>query len=106
MELFTVDISESGIAKDSMSLLNILLKDRTTKRNIKWASPSYKGMGKPFHAEREIRAALITGKYGTIIQPRVEKSKQKQELRTKKRAEVFTPAWLVDKQIRMVERET
>ena len=106
MELFTVDISESGIAKDSMSLLNILLKDRTTKRNIKWASPSYKGMGKPFHAEREIRAALITGKYGTIIQPRVEKSKQKQELRTKKRAEVFTPAWLVDKQVRMVERET
>lgn len=106
MELFTVDVSESGIAKDSMSLLNILLKDRTTKRNIKWASPSYKGMGKPFHAEREIRAALITGKYGTIIQPRVEKSKQKQELRTKKRAEVFTPAWLVDKQIRMVERET
>lgn len=106
MELFTVDVSESGIAKDSMSLLNILLKDRTTKRNIKWASPSYKGMGKPFHAEREIRAALITGKYGTIIQPRVEKSKQKQELRTKKRAEVFTPAWLVDKQVRMVERET
>ena len=106
MELFTVDISESGIAKDSMSLLNILLKDRTTKRNIKWASPSYKGMGKPFHAEREIRAALITGKYGTIIQPRVEKSKQKQELRTKKRAEVFTPAWLVDKQVRMVEQET
>lgn len=106
MELFTVDVSESGIAKDSMSLLNILLKDRTTKRNIKWASPSYKGMGKPFHAEREIRAALITGKYGTIIQPRVEKSKQKQELRTKKRAEVFTPAWLVDKQVRMVEQET
>lgn len=106
MELFIVDISESGIAKDSMSLLNILLKDRTTKRNIKWASPSYKGMGKPFHAEREIRAALITGKYGMIIQPRVEKSKQKQELRTKKRAEVFTPAWLVDKQVSIVERET
>ena len=106
MELFTVDVSESGIAKDSMSLLNILLKDRTTKRNIKWASPSYKGMGKLFHADREIRASLITGKYGTIIQPRVEKSKQKQELRTKKRAEVFTPAWLVDKQGRMVEQET
>lgn len=34
MRLLTVDMSESELAKDSKSLLQILLKDRTTKRNL------------------------------------------------------------------------
>ena len=48
MQLLTVDISEEGIANDSGTLLTILLKDRTTNKNIVWASPSYEGMGKSF----------------------------------------------------------
>lgn len=37
MQLLTVDISEEGIANDSGTLLTILLKDRTTNKNIVWA---------------------------------------------------------------------
>ncbi|MDU2208488.1 MAG: Eco57I restriction-modification methylase domain-containing protein [Veillonella sp.] len=102
MQLLTVDISEEGIANDSGTLLTILLKDRTTNKNIVWASPSYEGMGKPFCADQPIKKNLIIGPYDSIIQPRVEKNKRNQELRTRKRGEVFTPPWLVDKQVSIV----
>lgn len=102
MQLLTVDISEEGIANDSGTLLTILLKDRTTNKNIVWASPSYEGMGKPFCADQPIKKNLIIGPYDSIIQPRVEKNKRNQEIRTRKRGEVFTPPWLVDKQVSIV----
>ena len=102
MQLLTVDISEEGIANDSGTLLTILLKDRITNKNIVWASPSYEGMGKPFCADQPIKKNLIIGPYDSIIQPRVEKNKRNQELRTRKRGEVFTPPWLVDKQVSIV----
>lgn len=102
MQLLTVDISEEGIASDSGTLLTILLKDRTTNKNIVWASPSYEGMGKPFCANQPIKKNLIIGPYDSIIQPRVEKNKRNQEIRTRKRGEVFTPPWIVDKQVSSV----
>ena len=105
MQLLTVDISEEGIANDSGTLLTILLKDRTTNKNVVWASPSYEGMGKPFCADQPIKKNLIIGPYDSIIQPRVEKNKRNQELRTRKRGEVFTPPWLVDKQVSIVSDE-
>lgn len=105
MQLLTVDISEEGIANDSGTLLTILLKDRTTNKNIVWASPSYEGMGKPFCADQPIKKNLIIGPYDSIIQPRVEKDKRNQEIRTRKRGEVFTPPWLVDKQVSIVLNE-
>ena len=105
MQLLTVDISEEGIANDSGTLLTILLKDQTTKKNIVWASPSYEGMGKPFCADQPIKKNLIIGSYDSIIQPRVEKNKRNQEMRTRKRGEVFTPPWLVDKQVSIVMNE-
>lgn len=105
MQLLTVDISEEGIANDSGTLLTILLKDRTTNKNIVWASPSYEGMGKPFCADQPIKKNLIIGPYDSIIQPRVEKNKRNQEIRTRKRGEVFTPPWLVDKQVSIVMNE-
>lgn len=105
MQLLTVDISEEGIANDSGTLLRILLKDRTTNKNIVWASPSYEGMGKPFCADQPIKKNLIIGPYDSIIQPRVEKNKRNQEIRTRKRGEVFTPSWLVDKQVSIVLNE-
>lgn len=105
MQLLTVDISEEGIANDSGTLLTILLKDRTTNKNIVWASPSYEGMGKPFCANQHIKKNLIIGPYDSIIQPRVAKNKRNQEIRTRKRGEVFTPPWLVDKQVSIVLSE-
>lgn len=105
MRLLTVDVNESEIAKDSKSLLQILLKDRTTKRNIVWASPSYKGWGKDFTENQAIKLKSIIGPYESIIQPRVAKRKTDQAMRTRKRGEVYTPSWLVDKQVKLVENE-
>ena len=101
----TIDISEESLAKESADLLKILLKDRTTKKNIVWATHSYNLLGKGFSPSDGISPSKVTGNYANLIQPRSEKSKYEQKDRTKIRAEVFTPTWLVAKQNGYVESE-
>lgn len=78
----------------NQSLLNILLQDKTTKRNITWATDCYEYLGKDYSAYNEIFPERITMHNVNIIQPRVLKASAVQSARTKKRAEVFTPAWI------------
>lgn len=85
-----IDIKE-GVLRRTGELLDILLIDRTTKRNIIWATDSYKHHGKDFGAKRHIRPELVTGIYNRLIQPRAAKSIVEQRHRTKEKAEVFTP---------------
>ena len=101
----TIDISEESLSKESADLLKILLKDRTTKKNIVWATHSYELLGKGFAPSDRITPSRVTGAYANLIQPRSEKSKYEQKDRTKIRAEVFTPTWLVEKQNGYVEAE-
>lgn len=101
----TIDISEESLAMESADLLKILLKDRTTKKNIVWATHSYELLGKGFAPSDRINASKVTGTYADLVQPRSEKSKYEQKDRTKIRAEVFTPTWLVEKQNGYVEAE-
>ena len=101
----TIDISEEQLALESADLLKILLKDRTTKKNIVWATHSYELLGKGFAPSDRITPSKVTGAYANLIQPRSEKSKYEQKDRTKIRAEVFTPTWLVEKQNGYVEAE-
>lgn len=101
----TIDISEESLAKESADLLKILLKDRTTKKNIVWATHSYELLGKGFAPSDRINPSKVTGSFANLIQPRSEKSKYEQKDRTKIRAEVFTPTWLVAKQNGYVESE-
>ena len=101
----TIDISEESLAMESADLLKILLKDRTTKKNIVWATHSYELLGKGFAPSDRINPSKVTGTYANLIQPRSEKSKYEQKDRTKVRAEVFTPTWLVEKQNGYVEAE-
>ena len=100
-----IDISEEQLALESADLLKILLKDRTTKKNIVWATHSYELLGKGFAPSNRITPSKVTGAYANLIQPRSEKSKYEQKDRTKIRAEVFTPTWLVEKQNGYVETE-
>lgn len=100
-----IDISEESLAKESADLLKILLKDRTTKKSIVWATHSYELLGKGFAPSARINPSKVTGTYANLIQPRSEKSKYEQKDRTKIRAEVFTPTWLVEKQNGYVEAE-
>ena len=101
----TIDISEEKLAMEAADLLKILLKDRTTKKNIVWATHSYELLGKGFAPSDRITPSRVTGTYANLIQPRSEKSKYEQKDRTKIRAEVFTPTWLVEKQNGYVEAE-
>ncbi|OFT81406.1 restriction endonuclease [Granulicatella sp. HMSC30F09] len=101
----TIDISEDKLIKRSADLLKILLKDRTTKKNIVWATHSYELLGNEFSSREQITLSKLTGKYVNLIQPRAEKSKYEQKNRTKIKAEVFTPTWLVEKQNSYVEAE-
>lgn len=76
------------------SVLPILLHDKTTGQNIIWATDTYEAYGDGYSAKEPITSALVTGKNSSIIQPRIAKAISDQADRTKKHAEVFTPAWI------------
>lgn len=99
------DISETALLRKDKKLLSILLKDYTTGKNIKWATDSYKQYGEGFYEDREITPNLITGWYDGFIQPRANKAKKDQQFRTKAKAEVFTPSWIVKLQVESVLNE-
>lgn len=73
------------------SFLSMLLEDKTTGRNIVFASDSYIDQGVSFAPECEITEKLLPF---LSLKPRILKSREEQALRTRKNAEVFTPAWL------------
>lgn len=90
-----IDILENTLRRTG-DLLDILLLDRTTKKNIIWETDSYEKSGKDFVSNMRIKPELVTGKYGLLIQPRASKSLEEQKKRTKDKAEVFTPLNIVD----------
>jgi hypothetical protein len=90
----TIDIREDYLVKKD-NLLEILLQDKTAKKNILWATDSYMTMGEVFAPLEEITTLLITGEYGKLIQPRAIKNKEEQTYRTRDKAEVFTPLSIV-----------
>ncbi len=75
-------------------ILETLLCDRTTGRNIIWADNEYEALGDGYMGDDEITVEKITGPNVNIIKPRIAKAVEQQSLRTKSRAEVFSPAWL------------
>jgi hypothetical protein len=89
-----IDIREDYLAKRD-NLLELLLQDKTTSKNILWATDSYQSKGDLFAPHIQITTDLITGVYGTLIQPRAVKSKEEQLFRTRDKAEVFTPLSIV-----------
>lgn len=98
------DISEDSIRETMPEILDILLLDRTLstekkKHNIIWANDNYIAYGPSLYAPtNEIKPELVTGLMGDLIKPRALKSQEIQKERTKTKAEVFTPTWVVKKQ--------
>ena len=90
-----IDIYEDYLLNKD-HFLDILLKDKTSSTNILWATDSYEANGEYFAPDAPITADLVTGKYGKLIQPRAVKSKEEQLIRTRDKAEVFTPLHIVD----------
>lgn len=98
-----IDILEDDIADISPEILRLLLKDKTTKKNILWCTKDYEAYGYEFNERAEMKVELITGVYFNVIQPRAAKSKEVQERRIRKRAEVFTPSWICNEQNNQVD---
>lgn len=102
--------AENIIREKLPFILDILLLDRTsstikTKKNIIWANENYVQYGnKAYAATAQIKPELVTGYMCNIIVPRVMKSVEAQKERTKTKAEVFTPTWIVKKQNDEVEK--
>ena len=99
------DILENKLLQEEPGLLDILLFDHTTQKNIFWATNSYADNGKGYEWHNEITVASITGQHGTLIMPRAMKSRDEQQRRSKQMAEVFTPSWIVEKMNRVVDEE-
>ena len=85
--------------------LKILLKDKTTKKNIIWATDTYNVHGIGFQASDEITAKNISGLNSQIIQTRAAKSQEEQKKRTRFKAEVMTPSWLCNKMNNYADEE-
>lgn len=100
-----LDVLEENIAQYSRELLDILLKDRTTNRNIIWATNDYASYGEFFAATEQIFSSLITGNYSNLIQPRVTKAHEQKNSRTRDKAEVFTPSWICNAQNNLVDEQ-
>jgi hypothetical protein len=100
-----VDIKENNIKILDFELLNVLLKDNTTGKNILWATDNYLNHGSQYGAEKEILPQLITGYAGNVIKPRTMKSKAEQLKRSRDKAEVFTPAWICNKQNNLIDNK-
>ena len=98
-----VDIKENYIYELDDKLLEILLKDHSSNKNIIWATDNYVIRGKGYYPHDHISLKSITGRNGLVIKPRVKKSKKEQNKRIKDKAEVFTPSWICNAQNNLVD---
>ncbi len=101
--LALTDIREDDLLELSPKVLDILLRDHTTGKNIFWATHDYEALGSGYDYHSEILPELITGEHGMVIRPRVLKSKENQTDRSKDMAEVFTPSWICNAQNNLVD---
>lgn len=95
------EIIEKLVTKD---VLSILLKDRTKNENIIWATDDYHALGIGYFFNDPISVDWVIKNGKEIIKSRVKKTIENQDQRSKKRAEVFTPAWVCNKQNNLVDR--
>lgn len=84
----------SGETQLDASLVAILLADRSSGAFIRWACNAYTTHGESYAADQEIYPYQVH-----LIQERTRKTQEEQRDRTKKSAEVFTPAWLCNAMI-------
>lgn len=98
-----IDISEDEILKNYTKVLDILLLDHSTKKNIIWGTKNYEHLGNGYFHNEEITTEKITGINGNLIMPRVSKNENLQQLRIKNMAEVFTPSWVCNIQNNIID---
>lgn len=78
-------------------VLDKLLRDKSAGGSIVFATDTYRHCGTGYSEYSYMTVRAIRGFASCNIQPRVYKSSYEQNERTRKKAEVFTPAWIVNK---------
>ena len=86
-------------------LLQILLTDRSTKKNIIWATDNYSSLGVGYQYNDYITVKAVSEAHGAAIKPRAEKSRKEQANRIRDKAEVSTPSWICNKQNNLIDNE-
>lgn len=89
-----INIQDDILKISSLGLLGKILQDKTTKKNIMWATDAYAELGREYSRDEEIREELISGINVSVIKTRARKAMEAQAERTKAHAEVFTPLWV------------
>lgn len=79
------------------NVLPILLQDKTTRDNISLSSDAYTALDASLTPSSLMTEEMLKRWGKEIACPRVFRSGEQQEVRTRKKAEVFTPAWLCNK---------
>lgn len=97
------DIKENYLYSFDPALLKVLLLDRTTGKNIIWATDVYAALGEEYGADKQIIPGCITGLFGNVIKPRSDKTRLEQSARVRDKAEVFTPSWVCNLQNNLVD---
>ena len=92
MEANLIDLNHYAVK----ATLKTLLQDKTTKKNIIWATTSYADKGPEYQDTKQIQIGLLTGLNPIDLQPRVLKSLEEQQSRTKSKTEIFTPGFIIN----------
>lgn len=79
------------------AVLEILLKDKSTGKNIIWATDAYALLGSDYSDKKAITKDLLVRNNEFVLQPRISKTLQEQQERTRKKAEVMTPVWICNR---------
>ena len=72
------------------NVLSKLLEDKATKQNIIWATDTYSEFGEEFTDKMQMNSNSLLW-CPDVIRPRIQKTQEEQEQRTRKNAEVFIP---------------
>lgn len=82
-------------------IIELLLKDKNTNKNIIFATNNYANRG--YNEITEIKIEFLKNRKRALIRARIDKSKEEQRIRSKEKAEVFTPSWVCNKQNNLVD---
>lgn len=82
----------------NFDLLNVLLIDRTTNKNIIWATNDYEEFCKNYSVMQEIAPSQVN-----LIKLRYEKIREHQKNRAREKAEIFTPSWVCNEQNNLID---
>ena len=98
-----IELNDKDFSVKYPGILEILLLDRTTKKNLIYATDNYINKGHSLKDYIEYNHLIYSKR--SLIRPRMEKSKVEQKKRSKDMAEVFTPSWICNKQNNLVDNE-